>query len=156
MKDSGKLIELPENLPAIDLEGAKGFPDLSLRDRQIGLMLATRSIHKKTMKEIAEDFGINRQRLYKIADRKDTKLFVKHIEERMFEELFGLAVIELKDIMEHEKSRSVKLKAVSLIMQASGRMKQEHIHELKQPMKSLDELEREVIELEEDVLDMDA
>ena len=143
-------VEIPERFSTVKLD-VDGFR-LTLRDREIALLMTTRSTTKMTVDDIAEMYGVSRQMIYKLAKQEEFKKFQAYILEEIYSELFGKAVQELHDILDNSKSHSVKLKAVQLVFQSTGRLKQEHEIEVKQP-KDLNQLEREVLEMERELLE---
>lgn len=137
---------------------------LTLKERDIALLMATRSTTKMTVQDIADSYGVTRDRIYKLARQDDFKRFQQHLLEEVFDELFGKAVQSLHDIMDNSKSDALKLKAIQMILSANGKFKHEHSITVEPPKKpmTLEELEvdrhrriLEIEELEKELLDGD-
>jgi predicted transcriptional regulator len=156
MKNEQQLPELPESMEqfsTITLEDENGFR-LSFKERQVALVMLVRSETGMTVQQIADYFGVTRQQIYKIVRKPEVKRYQQHLNEQIFDDLFGDAVKTLKDILKGNVSPSLKLKAVDLVFKGKGLYKQEMTHKIEQSNqpKSLDDLEREVIDLEGELL----
>jgi transposase-like protein len=127
---------------------------LTKTQRDTAEILATNDIHKKTIQEIADDMGVNPRTIYRWKKDPVFIAYQNSIAERAMEDFLTEAYTVLKKLLREGRSERTQLEALKLILQNRGKLdnKHEHVHEVKQT-KSLDELEREVVELEQDLLD---
>lgn len=144
---------LPDRFEGVNLD-IEGFK-LSMRDREIAFAVLMRSYTGETMQEIADRFGMGRENLYRIINKPEVSTFQAQITEQVFSGLYQKAVFVLSDTLENAPT-ALKLKAVQLVLQASGKLKENHVHEIK-PVKgkTLQELEEEmeVLQMEVELLD---
>jgi AcrR family transcriptional regulator len=117
-------------------------------------LFATVDIHKKTIKEIADEVGVNERTLYRWKKDREFIAYQNSIAETAMEDVLSEAYAKLKTLLREGKSEKTQLEALKLILQNRGKLvdKQEHTHEVKQT-KTLEELEREVIDMENDLLE---
>lgn len=127
---------------------------LTKSQRDCAEILATNDIHKKTIAQIADELGVNERTIYRWKKDPDFIAYQNAISERAMEDFLTEAYTHLKKLLREGRSERTKLEAIKLVLQNRGKLndKHEHVHEVKQA-RSLDELEREVIELEQDLLD---
>lgn len=144
---------LPDKFQGIKLDH-EGFK-LSTRDREIALAMLLRSYTGETVEEVATRFDMSRDNVYRIMKKEEFSIFQSVLYEEIFKGLYGKAVLVLSDVLENAPT-SQKLKAVQMILQASGKLKQEVTHEIKPAKKqTLEDLQREadILEMELELLE---
>jgi AcrR family transcriptional regulator len=122
--------------------------------RHAAELFATIDVHKKTNAEIAEECGVSERTVYRWKQDPEFIAFQNAIAEHYMEDVISEAYARLKTLLRDGKSEKTQLEALKLILQNRGKLKEshEHKHEVKQA-KSLDELEAEVFEMEQELLD---
>ena len=114
------------------------------------------NVENKSIVEIAEEVGVSERTIYRWKKDPDFIAYKNEIAEQAMEELVSDAYNKLQRLMTAGKSEKIQLEAVKLILQNRGRLKQDHEHKVEvTQVRSLDELEREVLEMEKDLLPED-
>lgn len=65
----------------------------------ICLLVTTKKTERMTAKELADQFGITRQRVHEIILKQEVKRYISHLNDLMFEELFQDVVREMKSVL---------------------------------------------------------
>ena len=114
------------------------------------------NVEKKSIEEIAEELGVSSRTIYRWKKEPNFIDFKNEIAEQAMEEVVSDAYLKLQRLMAEGKSEKIQLEAIKLILQNRGRLKQDHEHTVEvKHTKSLDELEKEVLEMERDLLPED-
>lgn len=127
---------------------------LTMRDRQICMDMTMRSLTKRTVKDIAESYGVSVEAIYKVTHKKDYKRFQKYLMEQVFEDMTQKAIVELDNMLEQSTSPSIKLKVIQTILSASGKMQNSHDVTVKVEQQETQlERERRILEMEKKLLE---
>ncbi|WP_181349365.1 phBC6A51 family helix-turn-helix protein [Thalassobacillus sp. CUG 92003] len=128
--------------------------DLSHRDRMICLLHTVKDMTGMTNQEIAEQFGLQRSRLYKITKKPEAKRFIEHINEQLFAELFQDTVRELRSILKTSHSEGNKVKVAEMILKSRGMFKEQHELTVKQEETyDVEAKRKEIIDMDIDSLE---
>jgi hypothetical protein len=142
---------LPEHYAGVDLN-IDGY-NLTPRQREIALLMATRSTTGLTAEAIGKHYGISRQMVWKETQAHGFKEFQQEVIMKLYGNLFTETVVGMHQMLQDpDTPKSLKVKLFGMVLQAHGKMEHKHTHEIKQP-KTLQELEREIIEMEMELLD---
>jgi AcrR family transcriptional regulator len=127
---------------------------LTLSQRRCAEILATNDIHKMTIAQIANEIGVDPRTIYRWKKDPEFIAYQNSIAEQAMEDFLAETYATLKQLLREGRSEKTKLEAIKLVLQNRGKLvdKQEHVHEVKQT-KTLEELEREVIEMENELLE---
>ncbi|UKL30063.1 TetR family transcriptional regulator [Bacillus phage PK2] len=126
---------------------------LTLNQRRCAEILATNDLHNMTVKEIADEIGVDPRTIYRWKKDPEFVAYQNSIAEQAMEDFLTETYNKLKQLLREGKSEKTQLEAIKLVLQNRGKLKDshEHTHTVKET-KSLDELEREVIEMENELL----
>ncbi|WP_337192755.1 HTH domain-containing protein [Halobacillus halophilus] len=138
-----------ERFEALDIE-AHDF-NLSHRNRMICLLYTVKETAGFTAQDIADKFEISRATVYRVVKSGEGKLFIEHLNNQMFENLWGKAVKEMENILDKSHSEQNKLKVIEMIMKSKSMFKGEHTLTVKQEEQELYDHEK----IRREVLDMD-
>ena len=107
-----------------------------------------------TIVEIADDIGVDPRTIYRWKKDPIFVAYQNQIAEQAMEDFLSEAYNKLKQLLREGKSEKTQLEAIKLVLQTRGKLKDKHEHsvEVKQTQ-SLDELEREVLEMENELLE---
>jgi AcrR family transcriptional regulator len=127
---------------------------LTLSQRRCAEILATNDLHKMTIQEIADEIGVNPRTIYRWKQDPEFIAYQNSIAERAMEDFLTEAYTKLKQLLREGRSEKTQLEAIKLVLQNRGKLvdKQEHSVEVKQTQ-TLEDLEREVIDMENELLD---
>jgi AcrR family transcriptional regulator len=127
---------------------------LTLSQRRCAEILATNDIHKMTIAQIANEIGVDPRTIYRWKKDPEFIAYQNSIAEQAMEDFLAETYATLKQLLREGRSEKTKLEAIKLVLQNRGKLvdKQEHVHEVKQT-KTLEELEAEVIEMENELLE---
>ncbi|WHZ05856.1 phBC6A51 family helix-turn-helix protein [Neobacillus sp. YX16] len=127
----------------------------SLTDTQkrVAETFATNDIQKKTIAQIAEEYGVTERTIYRWKKDPEFIAYQNSVAERAMEDFLTEAYSKLKQLLREGKSEKTQLEAIKLVLQNRGKLKDshEHTHEIKQ-QQTLQDLEREVIDMENELL----
>jgi len=127
---------------------------LTLSQRRVAEILATNDIHKMTIAEIAEEVGVNPRTIYRWKQDPEFIAYQNSIAEQAMEDFLTETYTQLKKLLREGKSEKTQLEAIKLVLQNRGKLKDSHEHtvEVKQTQ-TLEDLEREVIDMETELLE---
>lgn len=127
---------------------------LTETQRRCAEIFATNDIHRMTIAEIAEELGVHERTLYRWKKDPEFIAYQNAIAERAMEDFLAETYTTLKQLLREGKSEKTKLEAIKLVLQNRGKLKDSHEHtvELKQTT-TLEDLEREVIDMETELLE---
>ncbi|MDR7076192.1 putative DNA-binding protein YlxM (UPF0122 family) [Neobacillus niacini] len=135
-----------EQYSSVKIEDNDGLK-LSMRQREIAFLVAIKSTTKMSMQDIADRYQISREMVYRETRTPDFQKYLKKITEDIYGEMFTLATLAMKDILENG-SNAHKIKVIGYVLQAEGKLKNDHTLEIKQHQQTLTDLEKEVEVLE--------
>jgi DNA-binding Lrp family transcriptional regulator len=127
---------------------------LSERDKQIALALVMKSFTGESVEQVAQRFDLTRDGVHKMIRRqeKEFKRFQAYIHEQLFAGLYEKTLVVLHDALDNAPM-SQKIKVAKMVLLSQGKINQSHhVVEVKQTT-DLDQLEKEVADLEQDLLD---
>jgi AcrR family transcriptional regulator len=127
---------------------------LTASQRQCAEILATNDIHGMTLQEIADEVGVSLRTIYRWKNDREFIAYQNSIADTAMEDFLTEAYTKLKHLLREGKSEKTQLEALKLVLQNRGKLKDshEHTHTMKE-QKSLDELEREVLDMENELLE---
>jgi AcrR family transcriptional regulator len=127
---------------------------LTASQRQCAEIFATNDIHKMTIEQIADEIGVTSRTIYRWKQDRDFIEYQNSIADTAMEDFLNEAYTKLKQLLREGKSEKTQLEALKLVLQNRGKLKDshEHTHTVKE-QKSLDELEREVLDMENELLE---
>ncbi|MDZ5712791.1 helix-turn-helix transcriptional regulator [Jeotgalibacillus haloalkalitolerans] len=160
-----KKFEYDDSLPQLSeihegLEQFEGVPldspgfNLSHRDRMICFLYTVKETSGMTSDEIADQFGLTRARIYAILRKDESKRYMSHLNDLMFEELWQDTVREMRKILKKSHSESNKIKVMEMVLKSKGMYKNEMSVTVKQEEQyDLEAKKREIIEMDLEKLD---
>ncbi|MFX3623095.1 MAG: phBC6A51 family helix-turn-helix protein [Ectobacillus sp.] len=127
---------------------------LTLSQRRCAEILATNDIHKMTITQMADEIGVDPRTIYRWKKDPEFIAYQNSVAEQAMEDFLAETYTTLKQLLREGRSEKTKLEAIKLVLQNRGKLveKQEHSVEVKQ-QQTLEELEREVIEMENELLE---
>jgi AcrR family transcriptional regulator len=127
---------------------------LTLNQRRCAEILATNDLHNMTVAQIADEIGVDPRTIYRWKKDPEFVAYQNAIAEQAMEDFLAETYSKLKQLLREGKSEKTQLEAIKLVLQNRGKLKDshEHTHTVKET-KSLDELEREVIDMENELLE---
>lgn len=122
--------------------------------RRCAEIFATNDFTKKTIVQIAEEIGVSERTIYRWKQDPDFIAYQNHIAERAMDDFIVETYAQLRRLLREGKSEKTQLEAIKLVLQNRGKLKDahEHTHEIKQG-NTLEDLEKEVFEMERDLLE---
>lgn len=148
------LPSVKEKFSTIKLEH-DGFK-LNQKERELALAMLMRPYTKESVTTIAQRFGMSRVGVYEVIKKSNGEFerFQAQLYDDMFQDLYGKAVFVLHEVLATAPT-SQKLKAIQMILQASGKLKGETTLTLAPTRNiTLEELQKEaeVLEMERELL----
>lgn len=126
---------------------------LTLSQRRVAEILATNDLHNMTIAQIADEVGVTERTVYRWKQDPSFIAYQNAIADQAMEDFLNEAYLKLKQLLREGKSEKTQLEAIKLVLQNRGKLKDTHEHNVQvKETKSLDELEREVIDMENELL----
>ena len=131
-----------------------GKNQLTLSQRRAAEYFATNDLHNMTVQQIADEVGVDKRTVYRWKKDPAFIAYQNEVADQAMEDFLTEAYTTLKHLLREGKSEKTQLEAIKLVLQNRGKLKQEHEHKLEvKQTQSLEDLEREVIEMEKDLLE---
>ncbi|MDQ1003557.1 hypothetical protein QFZ28_003957 [Neobacillus niacini] len=143
---------IPEHYAGVDLN-IDGYT-LTPRQREIALLMATRSITGLTQQKIADHYGISSVMVWKETQAHGYKEFQQELIMKLYGNLFTETVVGMHQMLQDSTTpKALKVKLYGMVLQAHGKGGNGVVVNVDQTRKvTLEDLEREVIEMERELL----
>jgi len=147
---------------------AKGFPDLenlpdttietrnlSEKQKRLAVLYASRAFHELTFPQQMEIANISYGYGYQTLKLPEFKRYVEQIQDEQMKGFLGNVYHELQDLIKNSKSEKVRLDSIKVFLQMAGKMDTNSTitHISKKETPTLDIIEAEVVELEQEMLE---
>lgn len=148
---SGELEKISQNVSTRERP-----KNISEKQAIVAELLATQDLHKMTYQEIAEKVGVHERTIYRWKQKKEFIDYQIEIADELMREFYVESMALLRSTLRNTRNEKTILKGIELVMKQQGKLKDttEHNVNIKQ-VQSIDELEREIIELEAEFEELD-
>ena len=131
-----------------------GKNQLTLSQRRAAEYFATNDLHNMTVQQIADEVGVDKRTVYRWKKDPAFVAYQNEVADQAMEDFVTEAYNKLKQLLREGKSEKTQLEAIKVVLQARGKLKQEQVHQIEvKQTQSLDDLEKEVLEMEKDLLE---
>ncbi len=156
MSEKKELQIVDENLEIPEPKSRETM-SLSLKERHFAVLWVTQPYHKKSINEMCNEAGFNRQYGYKVRQKPAFKKYCDELLDEFTYEFLPTVYKELHNMIVHGRSEKNRLDAIKVALTMAGKLtERQHItHSVDEEVFDVEEVKKRLEEERQTIIDID-